>query len=234
MYLKYENTERHGGCFPTIVNYVFNGTGEIMKSSIWNFWADKYDKLWVQKYSLRPTRNYILRAMANVKNKESILDLGCGPGQLIYELTERFNNLKITGIDFSEKMLDISKSRNPQATHIKLDVNELNKLNDSFNVIICTHSLPYYKEPEKVMNELERLLKDNGRILMGFASGNSFYDKLVLSFVKFTTGPANYPSDNKFKELVSSYFEIEDLNIIKEKPFMPRIAVYTLKKKAQI
>jgi ubiquinone/menaquinone biosynthesis C-methylase UbiE len=203
-----------------------------MKAKIWNFWANKYDKLWVQKYSLRPTRNYILKVISEIKSigTINILDLGCGPGQLINELHERFNNVEITGIDFSEKMLEISKSRNPKATHIKLDVSELCKLKGMYNIIVCTHSLPYYKEPEKIMKELSRLLANNGKIYMAFASGNSFYDKLILSFVKITTGPANYPSDKKFREIISSYFQVEKLEIIREKFFMPRIAVYTLKK----
>lgn len=203
-----------------------------MKSKIWNFWADKYDKLWVQKYSLRPTRKYILQAMSEIKSNENIkiLDLGCGPGQLINELYENFKNIEITGIDFSDKMIEISKERNPKASHLKLDVAELNKLKGKYDIIICTHSLPYYKEPEKVFKELSRLLKDNGRVFMGFASGDNFYDKLALSFVKLTTGPANYPSDRKFKELISSYFQVETLKVIKKKFFMPRIAIYSLKK----
>lgn len=203
-----------------------------MESKIWNFWADKYDNLWVQKYSLKPTRKYILQAMSEIDSNENVmvLDLGCGPGQLISDLYDKFNNIEITGIDFSEKMLEVSRDRNPQAAHIKLDVAELYRLKGNFDVIICTHSLPYYKEPEKVMKELNRLLKDGGRVFMGFASGENFYDKFILSFVKLTTGPANYPSDKKFRELISSYFQMEKLKIIKEKFFMPRIAVYTLKK----
>ena len=202
------------------------------KSDIWNFWAGKYNKLWVQKYSLKPTRNYILSVISESKKNENIkiLDLGCGPGELIEELENEFNNIDITGVDFSEKMLEVSKSRNPDAKHIQMDVADLYKLNDKFNVIICTHSLPYYKEPEKVMSELKRLLKDDGRIYIGFASGDNFYDKLVLSFVKLTTGPANYPSDEKFKQIIAPYLKVEKLKIIKEKSFMPRIAIYTLKK----
>lgn len=203
-----------------------------MKSSIWNFWANKYDKLWVQKYSLKPTRSYILKAITELKeiNNMDVLDLGCGPGQLINEMSQKFKSFQITGIDFSDKMLEISKLKNPAAKHIQMNVSELNQLDARFNVIICTHSLPYYKEPEKVFKELHRLLKDDGRIFMGFASGNNLYDKFILGFVKLTTGPANYPSDIKFKQLVSQYFEIEHLKVIKEKLYMPRIAVYTLKK----
>ena len=200
--------------------------------NIWDFWADKYDKLWVQKYSLKPTRDYIMSALTeiNKNDKMEVLDLGCGPGELISELTNKFKNIEITGIDFSEKMLEISNKRNPLATHIKMDTAELSKLEGKYDIIICTHSLPYYKEPKDVFKQLHRVLSSDGKILVGFASGNSFYDKFVLSFVKLTTGKANYPSDNDFRLLVAPYFNVENLKIIKEKFFMPRIAVYTLKK----
>ena len=199
--------------------------------NIWNFWADKYDKLWVQKYSLKPTRDYIIKALADINNKNiKILDLGCGPGELINELMQKFNNIEVTGIDFSEKMLEISNKRNPSVKHIKMDTAELSKLDGKYDIIVCTHSLPYYKEPKNVFKELHRVLSSDGKILVGFASGNSFYDKLILSFVKLTTGKANYPSDNNFRLLIAPYFSVENLKIIREKFFMPRIAVYTLKK----
>ena len=111
-----------------------------------------------------------------------------------------------------------------------MDVSELNKLDEKFNIIICTHSLPYYKEPKDVFEQLNKMLQDDGRIFAGFASGDSIYDKFILSFVKLTTGKANYPSDNEFRILVSPFFYVENIEIIRKKFFMPRIAVYTLKK----
>lgn len=204
-----------------------------MKAELWDFWAKKYDGLWVQKYSLKPTRDYITSAIAaHRKNAETIkvLDVGCGPGELIEQLEKEFDNIELTGLDFSKGMLEISRKKNQKATHIKMDVADLNTLEERFNVIVCTHSLPYYKEPEKVIKSMHRLLEDNGKIYMGFASGNSFYDKLLLSMVKITTGPANYLSDEKYQNLVNPYFQIENLKVIKERFFMPRIAIYTLKK----
>jgi len=208
------------------------------KSDIWNFWADKYDKLWVQKYSLTPTRNYVIKVISEYYKKDNsndsekikILDLGCGPGELIKGIYDKFENAEITGVDFSEKMLEVSKKINPKAKHIKMDVAKLYNLKEKFNIIICTHSFPYYNEPEKVIEELNRLLEDDGIIHIGFASGNNLYDKFALAFVKITTGPANYPSDVNFRKLVKPYFNVEKLKIIKEKSFMPRIAVYSLKK----
>ncbi|MDD2494233.1 MAG: class I SAM-dependent methyltransferase [Tissierellia bacterium] len=203
-----------------------------MNSKIWNFWANKYSKLWVQKYSLRPTRNYIINSISKIKYNEdlNVLDLGCGPGELIEELSNKFDNFHITGLDFSEKMLEISRLKNRKANHILMDVTDLNKLNNKFKIIICTHSFPYYREPVEVLKKLYRLLEDDGRIFMGFASGDSFYDKFVLSFVKLTTGRANYPSHGEFNQMVHGIFTVENYKIIKEKLYMPRIAVYTLRK----
>lgn len=204
-----------------------------MTANIWDFWAKRYERLWVQKYSLRPTREWILNKINKyiVDDKSTkILDLGCGPGELIYDLESKYKNLAITGIDFSEKMLEVSKERNPKVRHIQMNVDDLDKLDDQYDIIICTHSLPYYKTPNKVIEQLFRLLNNEGRVIIGFASGDSFYDKLALAFVKLTTGTANYPSDKGFKEIIYPYFKVEDLKIIKEKSFMPRIAIYTLEK----
>lgn len=208
-----------------------------MKRKIWNFWAKRYDRLWVQKYSLTPTRNIILRMIKEEINKESnqdknfkIIDIGCGPGELINVLENTYENFHISGIDFSDEMLKISSARNPRTHHINLDVKDLDRIEGKYNIAISTHSIPYYKDLPKFIGDLANLLEDGGRVYMAFASGESLYDKLALSFVKFTTGPANYPSDEKVRSLVSESFKVESLDIIREKFFMPRIAVYKLKK----
>lgn len=92
-----------------------------MTAKVWDFWANRYERLWVQKYSLTPTRNCISMMIGedlkdlgykedNVEeNYTQVLDIGCGPGELINLLSKRFDNLKITGLDFSQEMLNISK-----------------------------------------------------------------------------------------------------------------------------
>lgn len=204
-----------------------------MTSRIWKFWARRYDRLWVQKYSLRPTREFIINTLEKDLNEDStlnLLDLGSGPGELVSLIEKKYNNINISAIDFSEEMLRISLSKNHRTRHINLDIKDLYKIEDKFNIIICTHSLPYYKDLDSVFMDLYRLLENDGNIYLAFASGNSLYDKLALSFVKLTTGPANYPSDRKFRKYIEAYFLVESFNIIKERFFMPEIAVYKLSK----
>lgn len=204
-----------------------------MASKIWDFWASRYHRLWVQKYSLKPTREYVLKLIEkHYKGKEPIevLDLGSGPGELIEEIQKGYDGFQITGIDYSEKMLSISRTRNPKVCHICMDASDLKSVDNVVDLIICTHSFPYYRDQSRVIADMSKILKDGGRIFMVFASGNSFYDKLCLFFVKFTTGTAHYPSDREFRNMIGPNLEIDGYDVIKERFFMPRIAVYTLKK----
>ncbi len=197
--------------------------------NIWDFWSKRYHKLWVQKYSLLPTRRYIM-SILNLDDSIRILDLGCGPGELIQEILKVNPNIDITGLDFSDGMLKESKKKNPKVHHIHMDVADLHTINENYHLIISTHSLPYWKNPGKVMKDLFNILEPSGKIIIGFASGESLYDKLVLFFVKFTTGIASYPSESEFKKIIGTNFEVLHKKVIRERKFMPRITVYTLKK----
>lgn len=204
-----------------------------MNEMIWDFWASRYHRLWVQKHSLRPTRHAVLDIIRELEPMQGtrILDLGCGVGELMEELVKNHRGISITGIDPSSEMLRISNSRNPNAKHIQLAAEELSSLKDSFDIIVCTHSFPYYAEKRKVIMELYRLLAPGGSLVIAFASANSLYDKLALSMVKLTTGSAEYPSHNSFFELINPYFDLESHQIIRERPYMPTISVYQLRRK---
>ena len=83
---------------------------------------------------------------------------------------------------------------------------------------------------KSIIKKIHTILKKDGRAILAFASGNTLLDKLIMLFVKLTTGPASYPSDRQFKKLIDGLFEIELREEIKLKPYMPTIAVYSLKK----
>ena len=192
----------------------------VSQKKVWNQIA--YDKEFTTPLHLELIEPYLHK-------NSSILDVGCGYGRTLNELYKN-GYTELFGIDFSEKMIEISKKRNPSAKHLQMDASELYILDSKYDIIVCTHSMPYYKEPKNVFKHLNNLLSDEGKLLIGFASGDSIYDKFILGFVKLTTGKANYPSDNEFRAMIFPFFEVENLKIIRKKFFMPRIAVYTLKK----
>ena len=204
------------------------------KHKVWDFWSKYYEGLWVQKVSLEPTRREVLRflkATLKREKKYSILDVGCGTGQLLRELHEAFfeYDLELSGIDFSGEMIERAKRLNGQIVFQQLDVMEIKTLNPQYDLIICTHSFPYYEDQAFVIKNLRGLLKSGGHLLLAQASQNNAYDALTMFFVKFTTGKAKYPSVIEVLAMTKKLFQCENVIKIKERFYMPSIYFFILK-----
>ena len=202
---------------------------------IWDFWANKYEKLWVQKYSLSPTRRDIIKEIKKIVelNKAyNVLDMGSGTGQLIVDMQREFEdyNIKYTGVDISSKMIDIAKSNDSLTTYYNCSVEDFSMENKYFDIIICSHSFPYYPNKAGVIMKFYSLLKDTGSIFLAQASANSTYDNIAMFFVKFTTSSAKYLSALKIQTIIKDRFVLLKTHKIKEKGYMPTICLFVLKK----
>lgn len=207
-------------------------------SVIWDFWADKYERLWVQKYSLGPSRREIIKALASILKagqKYQLLDMGCGTGQLLRELQRTFPEFEVeyTGVDISAKMIEKCREQDEADTrYIISSIADFAAHKAQFDLIICAHSFPYYEDKAKAMDIFHQLLRENGVLLLVQASENNLYDKIILFFVKFTTGKAQYLSVKNILSMVKSKFSPLDIVRIKERFYMPSICLFLLKKGA--
>jgi SAM-dependent methyltransferase len=89
-----------------------------------------------------------------------ILDVGCGTGTKSKYLIGR--GLKVVGIDFSEKMINIAKREVPLGTFFVLDLNEINKLKYLFDGIFMQAVLlhiPKQKVAKKLKKAVAKLKK---------------------------------------------------------------------------
>lgn len=204
------------------------------KEQIWNFWAKYYERLWVQQVSLGPTRSTIINYLKNYFKKDTsykVVDVGCGTGQLLQELEQNLReiDLELLGIDFSKEMLEEARKRNMAITFLQMKAEELGQLEERFDLVICTHSFPYYENQPQVLRNFRSMLGEGGRLLLAQASQNSLYDHFVMTFVKLTTGRAKYPSVKAILEMSEGLFQCEEVIRIKERWYMPSIYLFILK-----
>jgi ubiquinone/menaquinone biosynthesis C-methylase UbiE len=213
--------------------------GKLMSGTkIWDFWADKYERLWVQKYSLSPTRRDIIAEIKKLivqSGSYNILDMGCGIGQLIREMQEEFKgfHIKYTGVDISPKMIEIARDKDNNSTYINCSIDDFTASNTKFDIIVCSHSFPYYPDKEATIQKFSNLLKEEGHLLLAQASANSIYDNIAMFFVKFTTSSAKYLSIKSIKAITEERFNLVKIHLIKEKYYMPSICLFVLKKKGK-
>jgi methyltransferase OMS1 len=119
--------------------------------------------------------------------KGDILELGFGSGRnLKFYAVNNHNWRSLTAIDFSEKMIGLTKKKlenNSLNTKIKLmtmDVHKLDFEDNSFDTVVDTFGLCSYEDPITVLKEMQRVCKPNGYILLlEHGQSNSTYDNRI-------------------------------------------------------
>lgn len=196
---------------------------------IWNRLAKKYDSLWVQKYSLKPTRDHVMGRLASMMPGR-LVDIGCGTGQLLNQISKTYPQIELTGIDKAEEMIRQCRKKNVPGRLICADIGEMEPLAGKFDTAVCCHSFPYYKNKSKIIETVHGMLNETGRAIFVQASENTWYDKLALWVVERTAEEAEYLSVEDFCRLSANHFEIEERFTIRERWFMPSICGFVLKK----
>jgi ubiquinone/menaquinone biosynthesis C-methylase UbiE len=117
------------------------------------------------------TRDYLWEDLKGlqqyVKPNESVLDLGCGNGRL-YQLFEK-NQVSYTGSDQSEELIKLAKEKFVDASFVVSEMTELPFEDNSFDSIWAMasyHHLPTDEQRQKGLDEMKRVLKPGGRIIM--------------------------------------------------------------------
>lgn len=144
----------------------------------WDFnsWAKSYDKSVeknIGKLKIYEKYQEVLNtvhtiAITGIDKTSKILDIGVGTGNLSKKFLEA-GYISIIGLDQSRDMLNVAKDKLP---NLKLRLGEFLKIpfdNNSFDVIVSTYAFHHLNEEEKsvAIKEMLRVLKDNGKIVIG-------------------------------------------------------------------
>lgn len=100
--------------------------------------------------------------------KARILEIGCGDGTFWLENINRIpNDCEIILSDISDGMLNDAKRNlakySDKFEFRKIDGNNINFENETFDIIIANHVLFYINDRRKFLKEVKRVLRKNGR-----------------------------------------------------------------------
>ncbi len=150
-------------------------------------WFERNDKLYLSE----------VRLLSSLKGEfRKGLEVGVGSGRFALPLGVKY------GVDPSLSMLKLARLRNLK---VVLGVAEDLPLKDrSFDFVLMVTTICFVDDPVKALKEVDRVLVENGKFLIGFVDKNSFLGRLYEQkrpYSKFY-GPATFFSTEEIIGLV--------------------------------
>ncbi len=147
---------------------------------VYKFWSKVYDNILDKLFYF--DRSQVIKEL-KIRKQDKILEIGVGTG---LNLPFYPKDCIIYGIDFSEEMLKEAHQKKSKANVILklMDASNLKFKNDYFEKALATYVLRVAPDPNKIMQKVARVVKNNGYfvILDQFKEENTFLLKLFQPF----------------------------------------------------
>ena len=177
-------------------------------------WSATYDLPGLQRLTYRPIHDAVLGRLEGV-TPSSVVDLGCGTGQLTQRMIRTFPDASVVGVDLSTGMLAgaadrLRASGRETAALLRADAHRLPFSASSVDIVVCTESFHWYEDQARVLDEVARVLVPGGRLLIAsIATLTGAGDRLV----RHTSGLGGrtiraLPSRRMRRLLAGSGFEV--------------------------
>lgn len=149
------------------LHFFFRESYDIYMSDINSKNRESYNKI-AKLFS--STRSYLWHDLTPfldyIQENERVLDVGCGNGRLLDLLKDI--RVQYLGVDFSENLIAEAKAKHPGAQFKVLDINELDKLDERFDVVSCVSVLNHFplEDQKKIVEKISSVLRPNGYLLL--------------------------------------------------------------------
>lgn len=147
--------------------------------------AEGYDLLWGDSSNLEAFRaesNHVRDKLTveiidhicqYIPEDGSLLDIGCGVGDLLQEARSRRPRIGLSGLDFSPKAIQGARSALPDGDFKEFVIERhLPYESASFDMVLCTDVLEHLLYPQLVVAELVRICKPGGMVVIVVPDGD--------------------------------------------------------------
>ena len=175
----------------------------------WNSIAQLYEDKFMQLELYNDTYKNFCNTLSNAA--ASVLEIGCGPGNITRHILDINPQLKVLATDISKNMVDLAKRNNPEVEIQILDCRNLKTLQGKFDGIICGFTIPYLSKQDcsQLIADCCGLLTEDGAFYLSFVSGD--YEK--SGFISSSSGERTYFYYHEL-ESIRQELEINELLVV--------------------
>jgi len=122
-------------------------------------------------------------------NNLKILDVACGTGDMVLCMGKRLEKRNLSaefyGLDCSEEMLNLARRKVPFARLNIGTAEEMPFQDESFDVVSVAFGLRNFSDREKAIQEIKRVLKPSGKlVILEFSRNSSFLGRLAWAYTR--------------------------------------------------
>lgn len=183
----------------------YNLSMENMRKSVkdaYNLCADAYGL----NRDIFPNQKYLEKLNTHLKANSQILDVGCGAGIPVDDYLV-LKGHHLTGVDISEKQIELAKINVPEATYLVGDMSEMDFQKNSFDAIVSFYAIFHIPKEDhlELIKSIYGFIKDDGLFLatLGYEEWEGCEE-----FHGVTMHWSHYGMDKNLELLKQAVFEI--------------------------
>lgn len=177
-------------CVPQVAVAAHGLSRRDQAAAVFDRWALTYDSC-----ALRPlyhaAHDAVLRLISDLDTgRLSLLDVGCGTGQLLHTATTRMPFAAATGVDLSGEMLTAARRVDHSPVFVRAAAEQLPFADGAFDLVTSTLSLHHWTDPQSGLREIARVLAPAGRFYLAEVLTTHRKSTLARLARRHTTLPA--------------------------------------------
>jgi len=168
---------------------------------------DSVDKFYKSQYAEEGLydlglRHQLLINLLEGRIGKQVLEIGCGNGPFAGKVSSHFHLDRIYGVDISADAIKSACGAGIIGACVNLDLEDLAFKDASFDTVICGDVIEHLISPDHLLEEIHRVLKPEGHLLITTPNLASWYNRLLLLFGHqpyFSDISVRYPANAPFR-----------------------------------
>jgi methionine biosynthesis protein MetW len=122
----------------------------------------------------------------------ALLDVGCGTGDIAMLIKSEMPDCQVSGVDISDEAVAKANNRGITARVCNLDEQPIPFDKASFDLVICGEVIEHLLDPDRLLDEVHRVLRPGGTAVFTTPNLAAWYNRLalLLGFQPFHTSPS--------------------------------------------
>ncbi len=135
----------------------------------------------------QPARDSMVEGLAKwrdhlgLRPEMSLLEVGCGTGKTTGWLAKQVMPGRVTAIDFSPRMIEQALAKQLDADFHHMDICCVVPGQARFDVILCLHSFPHFRDQAAALRHCAAALTSTGRLIVMHLAGSDHINRFHAS-----------------------------------------------------